>query len=96
MPEDIYVGRVLNVVEQGVDLLLADALLLKEVLTHIEIEADLRGLLQELLLFVDEVLRDHTGIHLMGRSQGELLLEGGALLLGAWVRLDIVLAHKVE
>ena len=32
----------------------------------------------------------------MGSPQGELLLEGGALLLGAWVRLDIVLTHKVE
>ena len=38
--EDIDVGRVLNVVEQDVDLGLTDAPLLKEVLTHVEVEAD--------------------------------------------------------
>ena len=40
VPEDINVHRVLNVVEQDVDLGLANSLLLKEVLTHVDVEAD--------------------------------------------------------
>ena len=66
MSEDIYVGWILNVVEQGVDLLLADALSLQEVLTHIKIKADCRGLLEELLLFVDEVLGYGSKCCIMG------------------------------
>ena len=67
MSEDIYVGWVLNVVKQGIDLLLADALRLQEVLTHVKIKADCGGLLQELLLFVDEVLRNCSKCCVMGR-----------------------------
>ena len=72
--EHIYVVGIVHVVEKVVHLHFADAALVKEVLSCVKVETHLRGLLQEPLLLVHEVLGDHTWLHSVWTHR-ELLLD---------------------
>ena len=91
----VYVVGVVHVVEKVVHLHFADTALIKEVLSRVQVDTHLLSLLQEPLLLIHEVLGDHAWLHGVW-AHGELLLDKAALLLSAWVRVDIVLAHPIE
>ena len=91
----IHVLGIVHVVKKVVHLHFADAALVKEILSSVQVNTHLLGLLQESLLLIHEVLGDHAWLHGVW-THGELLLDKAALLLGTWVRSDIVLAHPTE
>ena len=62
----VDVARVLDVIDQHVELGLTDTFLVQEVLNCEEIEAHLGGLLHELLLLVKEVLWDLARLRCVG------------------------------
>ena len=95
LSEHVYVARILNVVDENVQLGFAYAFLLQEVLNSVKIKAHLAGLLHERFTLVHEVLGDLS--NLVGVwSHGKLHLNLSSLLFSPWIWLDIVLAHKVE
>ena len=93
--EHVHVLRVVQVVDQVVELHLGQALGLEEVLALVQVEAHLRGLLQEGLLLLHEV-GGHLALLAHGGTHGQLLLDEAALLLSSGVRVDALLAHPVE
>ena len=70
----INVGGIAHVVEKVVHLHFADAALVEEVLSRVQVDTHLLGLLQEPLLLIHEVLGDHAWLHGVW-TQGELLLD---------------------
>ena len=94
--QHVHVARVLNVVEKVTDLHLADALVFKEVLGLVEVEAHLLHLLEEALFLIHEVLGDHADALMADWAHGKLLLDKPALFFGPWVGCDVLLAHPVQ
>lgn len=68
--KNIYVVRIQHVIEQVIELSLANASAFQKVLTLVQIEAHVSSLHYELFLFVKEVRRDHTHIRTSIWAQG--------------------------
>ena len=93
--QNVDILRVIEVFDQVVHLHLGQALRLQEVLALVQVEAHVRNLLQEGLLFLEEVLGNGADLR-PHRPHRQLLLDLASLLFRPRVRGDALLAHPVE
>ena len=92
----IYIVRIIHQIHHQIHISFNNSLGVKEILDSEQIETKLLALGQKAFFFVDEVFWDQTELIGSLNSHTQLLLNESSLFLSTWIRLNVLLSHKVE